>query len=148
MKGQAVRIAVGFGFALVVASNAWAHHSHAPYDTSQLIAVEGTITKVEWKNPHMWIEMEVPDENGKKVIWGFEGSGTAATIQSGINAQWFKVGTHTKIVAHPSRAPQKVAAGCPLGLCNALMMGVEHNGKFYDRNPSNDTNKRYSGEDK
>ena len=59
-----------------------AHHSRAMFDVNELVSVEGTVTKVEWRNPHMWVTLDVPVDGGKTESWGFEGSG-AASIRSG-----------------------------------------------------------------
>ena len=37
-----------------------AHHSRAMFDVNQLISVEGVVTDVQWRNPHMWITLDVP----------------------------------------------------------------------------------------
>src|SRR5205814_6045496 len=50
-----------------------AHHSRAMFDVSELVSVEGVVTKVEWRNPHMWVTLDVPSANGKTESWGFEG---------------------------------------------------------------------------
>ena len=139
MTRRVVNVFVVLAFAAVAAPALWAHHSHAPYDTSTLLQIQGTITRVDWRNPHMWVEVAVPGKDGKLETWGFEASGTAATIEEGISPTWFKVGATVKIIGHPARIPEKVAPGCPLGKCEALLMGVEHDGKFFGRNPSNET---------
>ena len=55
-----------------------AHHSRAMFDVNELVSVEGVVTKVEWRNPHMWVTLDVPAPNGKTETWGFEGSGAAS----------------------------------------------------------------------
>ena len=52
-----------------------AHHSRAMFDVNELVSVEGVVTKVEWRNPHMWVTLDVPASDGKTESWGFEGSG-------------------------------------------------------------------------
>lgn len=66
-------------FALVVAGMlagtraANAHHSFsAEFDSKKPIKLEGVVTKVEWTNPHVWIYVNVKDENGKVTNWGAE----------------------------------------------------------------------------
>ena len=80
-----------------------AHHSRAMFDVNELVSVEGVVTKVEWRNPHMWVTLDVPVAGGKIESWGFEGSGAASMVASGISPQVLKVGNRVKIIAHPPR---------------------------------------------
>ena len=47
-----------------------AHHSRAMFDVDVFISVEGVVTNVEWRNPHMWITLDVPTADGKTESWG------------------------------------------------------------------------------
>ncbi len=49
----------------------------------------------------MWITLDVPGPTGKPESWGFEGSGAASMVASGISPQILKVGNKVKIIAHP-----------------------------------------------
>ena len=101
-----------------------AHHSRAMYNTEELISVEGVVTDVQWRNPHMWVTLDVPGPNGKTESWGFEGSGAASMVAAGISPQVLKVGNRVKIIAHPPRDKSKR---------DAEFMGMEVNGKYYSR---------------
>ena len=130
MARQAVSIlAASLGFATILVAPAWAHHSHAAYEPVKMISVEGVVSEVRWTNPHMWIVVDVPGENGQIEKWGIEGSGTASTVSSGVSPQVLKVGAHVKILAHRSRDPQKHTA---------LFMGMEVDGKVYARGGGTD----------
>ena len=109
---------------VAIVAPASAHHSMAFVDHTKMIALEGVVTEVKWRNPHMFIEVAVPTEDGKTETWGFEGSGTASTVASGISREILKVGNKVKIIAHRSKDPSK-----HLG----LFMGMEVNGKYYAR---------------
>ena len=80
-----------------------AHHSRAMFNVNELISVEGVVKDVQWRNPHMWVTLEVPGPNGTKESWGFEGSGAASMVAAGISPQILKVGNRVKIIAHPPR---------------------------------------------
>lgn len=101
-----------------------AHHSRAMFDTDRLVSVEGVVTNVEWKNPHMWVTLDVPTADGGTESWGFEGSGTAAMVASGISPQLLKVGNRVKIIAHPPRDENERTAE---------FMGMEVDGVYYAR---------------
>jgi Family of unknown function (DUF6152) len=58
---------------LFAISSAWAHHSpSAIFEMSKRISVTGTLTKIDWINPHIVIAMEAKDGDGKIEHWTFE----------------------------------------------------------------------------
>ena len=101
-----------------------AHHSRAMFDVDVLISVEGVVTNVEWRNPHMWVTLDVPLAEGGTESWGFEGSGAASMVASGISPQILKVGNRVKIIAHPPRNKSRRTGE---------FMGMEVNGVYYSR---------------
>ena len=68
-----VQVAVAFGAALAAGAPAVAHHSFAAeFTRKRPIEVTGTVTKVEWMNPHARFYVEATDKSGVKVTWNFE----------------------------------------------------------------------------
>ena len=75
-------VVAAFSF-LALAVPLFAHHSFsAEYDATKPVQMSGTVTKVEWMNPHVYFYMDVRDETGKVVNWACEmGSPNALTRQ-------------------------------------------------------------------
>jgi hypothetical protein len=73
MKACATTL-MGLGVALVLAAApVAAHHSFAAeFDAAKPVTIKGKVTKIVWANPHVWIYLNVPDQTGKIVNWGFE----------------------------------------------------------------------------
>jgi hypothetical protein len=58
---------------LLSAGSALAHHAFAAeYDAKKPVKLTGTVTKLEWLNPHTWFYIDVKDDSGKVTNWGFE----------------------------------------------------------------------------
>ena len=59
---------------LATAAPLVAHHAFAAeFDRTKQIKVTGTVSKVDWPSSHIWIYVDVKDENGKVSTWGFQG---------------------------------------------------------------------------
>lgn len=59
--------------ALLISMAAYAHHAFtAEYDSKKPVELKGTVTSLEWVNPHAWIHLEVKDESGKVTAWDCE----------------------------------------------------------------------------
>jgi uncharacterized protein DUF6152 len=87
---------------LLVTASAGAHHSMAEFDKQKVVTLRGVITSVKWENPHVWVYVDVKDETGKIVNWGFEGSGPAALVRHGMNASMLKPGIEVTVKTNPA----------------------------------------------
>jgi len=71
-----------------------AHHSEAAeYDASKPVSVSGTLSKVEWANPHVWFYVDVTEAGGKVTTWGFSTQPPGALMRRGVTKEALKIGT-------------------------------------------------------
>jgi uncharacterized protein DUF6152 len=94
---------LGFGL-LAAAAPVLAHHSFASeFDAAQPITLKGKVTRIAWTNPHVWIYLNVQDESGKLVNWGFE-MGAPHQVQSrGWTREMLKPGDELVVVGSRAR---------------------------------------------
>jgi hypothetical protein len=73
---------------LVLAGPAVAHHSvQAQFDIHKTFTVSGTVSKVEWINPHSYLTINVKDADGKVQKWAFELGGPGALRRAGMSRE-------------------------------------------------------------
>ena len=81
------------GLLLAAAMPMLAHHAFsAEYDRTKPVKVTGTVSKVEWLNPHVWFYVDVKDDTGKITTWGFSGGPPGMLQRAGITKDALKVG--------------------------------------------------------
>src|SRR3989442_3814560 len=81
------------GFGLLPAIPVAAHHSFAAeFDGTKAIRLRGTLTKIEWTNPHTYFYIDVKDENGNAVNWGCEAGAPGALSRRGFKKGDMKLG--------------------------------------------------------
>jgi hypothetical protein len=87
-----------------------AHHSFAAeYDANKPIQVTGTVTKVEWTNPHARIYVDVKDENGNVTNWNFELGGPLQLNRLGWKRDAVKVGDQVTVQGYMAKDGAKMA---------------------------------------
>ena len=95
--------ALAAGLTLAVVPTVWAHHSQSEFDLRAKVDVEGTVTKVEWKSPHVWIYVDAIDAKGQKVNWSLELPSPNTLMRRGWTRDSLKIGDRITVSAAPAR---------------------------------------------
>lgn len=82
-------------------SAALAHHSGAMFDRNQVKELRGTIKEFQFTNPHTWIQVNVPNEDGEVVEWSLEWGSPNQLARRGIRPNTFPVGAEVTIRTNP-----------------------------------------------
>src|SRR5258708_5934778 len=92
------------GALLLAGVPVWAHHAFAAeFDASKPIKFKGTVTKMEWINPHAWIHVDVKGDDGKVVNWMVE-CGTPNTLfRRGLNKTSIATGTEIVVDGYQAK---------------------------------------------
>ena len=81
------------GVMLAAAIPVSAHHSFAAqFDGSKPVTLVGSITRVEWRNPHIWVYLDVHEADGKVTKWECEGGAPNALTRQGWSRDNLKLG--------------------------------------------------------
>jgi len=96
--GLAGLIAIGTSF-----QAGWAHHSGAMFDHTKTVTVTGTVRDFEWSNPHVWLDLMVPDGKGGTTSWAFEGGSVNAMFSLGWHPRSVKPGDEVTVTGIPAR---------------------------------------------
>jgi hypothetical protein len=99
------------GSSVAAAMPAPAHHSFASqFDADQVVKVTGTVTKIEWQNPHAWFYIDVTDERrGEATNWGMELGSPNLLLRAGWSRNSLKVGDTVTVEASRARNGSNIA---------------------------------------
>lgn len=94
-------------------TGAWApveaHHSFAPYEPDRQITFTGKVTDFQWTNPHVYIEMEAPDDKGEMRRWLIECANTSILNRTGWKWNMIKAGDEIDVIVAPLRNGEPAA---------------------------------------
>ena len=92
MRTKVAAFAAGAGL-IVAAGSVMAHHSFAAeFDASKVLTLKGTVTKIEWQNPHTYFYLDVKGADGKVVNWGLEMASPNGLMRQGWTRNTLRIG--------------------------------------------------------
>lgn len=79
-----------------------AHHSIAPFDQNAFAEIEGVVTRVAWRNPHLTMDVRVAKNDGTAENWAIEADAINALMRRGLTRETFAVGQSLRLGGFPS----------------------------------------------
>jgi len=87
-----------------------AHHSFAAqYDVTKPVEMKGTVTKVEWTNPHARLYIDVKNDNGETINWNFEIASPNILVRNGWKQNTVNVGDRITVSGYLARKGERMA---------------------------------------
>jgi hypothetical protein len=109
MKSRLAVVVVAAGLFLA-AKPIVAHHAFAAeFDANKPVKLTGTVTKVDWRNPHTWFFIDVADETGKVANWGWELGSPNGLLRAGWTRNSMKIGDVVTVEGSAARDGSNLA---------------------------------------
>ena len=112
---RALRLETLVAAILLASAPLRAHHAAAAdYDVAKLIVLRGTVSKVEWINPHAQLHLDVKDSNGNVIPWRIEGASMNAYAVRNFPKESVAAGIEISITVYPAKSGASVADGATI----------------------------------
>jgi len=110
MRSRIAVLAVTVALVLAAGAASRAHHSFAAeYDRTKPITLKGTVTKVEWQNPHIYFYLDVKGANGVVENWAIEGGAPNTLYRAGWRKDSLQVGNEVTVDGWLAKSGAKLA---------------------------------------
>jgi hypothetical protein len=97
---------------VVAAAPALAHHAFSgEFDATKPVTLHGTITRIEWINPHAWIHIDVEGEDGTVESWMIEAGSPNTLVRRGMSRDSIPLGTEVVVFGYRHRNGSNAANG-------------------------------------
>lgn len=141
MRRKLIVLGTIAGLILTVGAGAvLAHHAFAAeFDANSPVNFEGTVTKMEWLNPHVWIHLDVEMPDGTVEPWAFEGGTPNVLFRRGFTRESLLPGTRIKVDGYQSKDGSNRANGRDITFPDGtkLFLGSSGTGAPYELRPEN-----------
>ena len=98
MNTKLLLAGAGLAVAMSMSLPVSAHHSFAAeFDANKPVTLNGSVTKVEWQNPHIWVYLDVKDGQGRVEPWQCEGGAPNTLTRNGWSKDTLKFGEQVTI---------------------------------------------------
>lgn len=119
-----------------------AHHAFsAEFDANKPLTFKGTISKMEWTNPHVWLHLDVKNKDGSTETWAFEAGTPSVLFRRGVTKESVKIGMEVVVDGYRAKDGSHRANGRNLTLADGrtMFLGSTGTGAPYELSPATPT---------
>src|ERR1044072_1954760 len=128
MRTRMLIVLAGFGLVMAVRPAMDAHAVNSEFDAKKHVEFTGTVTKMEWINPHAWIHVDVKKPDGTVEQWMVEAGTPTTLLRRGLTKNSLLPGTECHVDAYHSNDGSLRANGRDLTLSNGQTLFLGSNG--------------------